>query len=479
MNHVPISVGVRGRLLVAFLGISAFAVLGAVAALIAFQDVGRLFNKVATERVPASFAALELSRQAERIAATTPLLLYASTRPQRMRIDRELRLSLLELDKRLLQIKGSHPEAEWPSKIGNAVLEMRKAIGFVQVNLDPYDDLEPLDRLAQAESLLQQSRQISAQLSTFVDSLVAEEEADIALAGAEVAATQRNSTIALLVVAVLSLLGSTLIVWLYVNRSIVRRLASLSASMLAIAGGNLKSPLPMDRTEDEIGRMAETLRVFRDSAIENERLSKLKRFLPPQIAGLIISSGDESVLESHRRDVAVLFCDLRGFTAFAETAEPEELMGVLREYHSCLGQLVHKFGGTLERFTGDGMMVLFNDPLPCPEPCAVATKMAMEMRIAVSELLQRHLQSRLGFGVGIAYGYATLGRIGFEDRIDYTAIGSVVNLAARLCDRAGHGEILIDEKVKAAVSDNMATLRLADFVPKGFSRPIAVFNVQH
>ena len=155
-------------------------------------------------------------------------------------------------------------------------------------------------------------------------------------------------------------------------------------------------------------------------------------------------------------------------------------MKLLRDYHASLGQLVHKFAGTLERFTGDGLIVLFNDPLPCPDPClAAASRLAVEMRTAISDLIQRwrQLGSRLGFGIGIAYGYATLGRVGFEGRFEYTAIGSVVNLAARLCERAKANEILVDSKVHAAIEATMQTEPLGDFIPKGFSRPVKMFNI--
>jgi class 3 adenylate cyclase len=154
-------------------------------------------------------------------------------------------------------------------------------------------------------------------------------------------------------------------------------------------------------------------------------------------------------------------------------------MKLLRDYHASLGRLVHKFAGTLERFTGDGLIVIFNDPLPCPDPCLTAARLAVEMRTAVSELVQRwhRLGSRLGFGTGIAYGYATLGRVGFEGRFEYTAIGSVVNLAARLCERAKAGEILADSKVNAAIGAHMKTESLGEFTPKGFSKAIEVFNL--
>ena len=216
-----------------------------------------------------------------------------------------------------------------------------------------------------------------------------------------------------------------------------------------------------------------------DQVAEIERVSRLKRFLAPQIAELVLSSGDERMLESHRRDISVVFCDLRGFTAFAETAEPEEVMTVLREYHAALGTIVRTFEGTLERFTGDGVMVLFNDPLPCPDPPRRALRMAVEMRRCVGDLSVkwRKYGHDLGFGIGIAHGYATLGRIGSEQRLDYTAIGTVVNLAARLCAEAASGQILIDSKVQASVEEIAETEPAGEFVLKGLHRPVRAFNV--
>ncbi len=153
-----------------------------------------------------------------------------------------------------------------------------------------------------------------------------------------------------------------------------------------------------------------------DQITEIERVGRLKRFLAPQVAELILSSGDEKVLESHRRDISVVFCDLRGFTSFAESAEPEDVMNVLNEYHACLGSLIHKHEGTLDKYAGDGLMVLFNDPLPCPEPAVRAVRMAVEMRDEVGKLAVkwRKYGHELGFGLGISHGYATMGRIGFE-----------------------------------------------------------------
>jgi adenylate cyclase len=213
---------------------------------------------------------------------------------------------------------------------------------------------------------------------------------------------------------------------------------------------------------------------------EIERLGSLKRFLPPQVADLIVSAGDECLLESHRREITVVFCDLRGFTAFAETSEPEEVMGILRQYHEALGELIFRHEGTLERFVGDGLVVLFNDPLPCPDPSARALRMALDMRARIADLSQtwRKHGHQLGFGVGIAQGYATLGRIGFEGRFDYTAVGPVSNLASRLCDEARDGEILVSQRTFAAVEDLVEAEPAGELTLKGFVRPVLAHRVR-
>jgi class 3 adenylate cyclase len=212
---------------------------------------------------------------------------------------------------------------------------------------------------------------------------------------------------------------------------------------------------------------------------EIERIGRLKRFLAPQIAEMIVASGDEGILESHRRDIVVVFCDLRGYTSFAETGEPEEVWAVLREFHAAVGPLVTRFEGTLDHFSGDGLMVYFNDPLPCPDPAERAVAMAVAMRSAVGALLSgwRRRGHELGFGIGIAQGYATLGRIGFEERVDYTAIGTVTNLAARLCAEAQDGQILLSKRVAAAVEGNVALEEIGNLALKGLSQAIAVYNV--
>lgn len=217
-----------------------------------------------------------------------------------------------------------------------------------------------------------------------------------------------------------------------------------------------------------------------EQVAEIERVSRLKRFLAPQLAEMVIARGDDRLLESHRRDVAIVFCDLRGFTNLAETAEPEEVMQVLGEYHAALGEIIHRFEGTLERFLGDGLMVLFNDPIPCPDPAVRAVKMAVAMRDRVTGLMEqwRKHGRELGFGIGIAQGYATLGKIGFEGRFDYAAIGTVANLASRLCAEAKSGQILITQRVLIAVEDIFEAQHLGELFLKGLTHTIHAYDIR-
>jgi adenylate cyclase len=237
------------------------------------------------------------------------------------------------------------------------------------------------------------------------------------------------------------------------------------------------------RLEAQSMQLAEWNRTLEQRVVEQlaelERVGRLKRFFSPQLAELVVSSGGERLLESHRREITVVFCDLRGFTAFSETAEPEEVMGVLREYHAALGTLIFRFEGTLERFAGDGIMVFFNDPLPCPDPAAQAVRMAVAMRQQMGELTEkwRKRGHQLDFGVGIAQGYATLGMIGFEGRVDYGAIGPVTNLASRLCDEARGGQILISQRVFVAVEEPVEAEPAGELCLKGFHKPVPTFNV--
>ena len=201
-----------------------------------------------------------------------------------------------------------------------------------------------------------------------------------------------------------------------------------------------------------------------DQIEQLERVSRLRRFLPAQLADLIISSGDESFLHGHRREITVVCCDLRGFTTFAETAEPEDVWEILGEYHGALGDLIDRFEGTLERFTGDGLVVFFNDPLPCDDAPLRSVRMALAMRQRVQELADgwKRRGYELAFGVGIAQGYATLGRIGFAGRFDYASVGSVTNLAARLCAEAAPWQILITQRVNAAARDLIISRRVGE-----------------
>ena len=242
----------------------------------------------------------------------------------------------------------------------------------------------------------------------------------------------------------------------------------------------VRSLLRIKELHDELAEWNRTLeqRVAAQVA-QLERLDRLKRFFSPQLAELIVSGDAEDPLKSHRREVTVVFLDLRGFTAFAETSEPEEVMGVLREYHAEMGRLILEHEGTLERFTGDGMMIFFNDPVPLPDAPERAVRMAVAMRRRVDELLARWKKRGydIDFGVGIAQGYATIGAIGFEGRLDYGAIGTVTNLAARLCGEAQPRQILISQRVYGGVEDSVEVEDLGGLTLKGFSKPVPAFNV--
>jgi class 3 adenylate cyclase len=213
---------------------------------------------------------------------------------------------------------------------------------------------------------------------------------------------------------------------------------------------------------------------------ELERLGRMKRFLSPQVADLILAGTGADPLKSHRREITVVFLDLRGFTAFTETSDPEEVMGVLREYHAEMGRLIMAHQGTLERFAGDGIMIFFNDPVPLDNPAASAVRMAVEMQQRMSQLSGgwKKRGYDLGMGIGIAEGYATLGAIGFEERWDYGAIGNVTNVAARLCSEAGAGQILVSQRVFAKVENMVDSEAVGELALKGLRRPIAAFNVR-
>jgi class 3 adenylate cyclase len=231
---------------------------------------------------------------------------------------------------------------------------------------------------------------------------------------------------------------------------------------------------------DQLADLNRTLEArVTEQVAQVERLGRLKRFFSPHLAEAIVNGGADDPLKSHRREVTVVFIDLRGFTAFSETAEPEEVMGVLREYHAAMGELILAHEGTLERFTGDGMMIFFNDPVPVPNPQERAARMALAMRERVDDLRRgwRKLGYELDFGIGIAQGYATIGAIGFEGRWDYGAIGTVTNLAARLCGEAQPGQILVSRRLHGVVEDFVTAEPVGELSLKGFSRPVTAYNV--
>jgi class 3 adenylate cyclase/putative methionine-R-sulfoxide reductase with GAF domain len=216
-----------------------------------------------------------------------------------------------------------------------------------------------------------------------------------------------------------------------------------------------------------------------DQVGEIERMSRLRRFLPQQVADLIVASGTEKQLESHRREITALFCDLRGFTGFSESSDPEDVMALLRDYHAAIGEIIIKYSGTLERYAGDGVMVVFNDPVPVENPALQAVLMALEMRDAIGALTEtwHRWGHDIGFGIGIAHGFATLGTIGFEGRFDYAAIGTVSNVASRLCDEAKPGQILISPRVLTKVENAVTVEPVGEFTLKGIRRPMMAYNV--
>ena len=249
-------------------------------------------------------------------------------------------------------------------------------------------------------------------------------------------------------------------------------------AVIAIENARLLREL-RETTEDVVKLNQELAQRVADQVGEIERMSRLRRFLPPQVADLIVASGSERQLESHRREITALFCDLRGFTGFTESADAEDVMALLRDYHAAIGEIIIKYNGTLERYAGDGVMVVFNDPVPVENPALQAVLMALEVRVALRALTATwsRLGHQIGFGIGIAHGFATLGTIGFEGRFDYAAIGTVSNVASRLCDEAKPGQILISPRVLMKVEDAVKVEPVGEFELKGIRRPLAAYNV--
>jgi class 3 adenylate cyclase len=211
----------------------------------------------------------------------------------------------------------------------------------------------------------------------------------------------------------------------------------------------------------------------------SERIVRLKRFLAPQVAELVEASDQEALLDSHRAEIVAVFCDLRGFTSFAHTARPEEMMGLVQEYYEALGEIITRYEATLTCFMGDGLMLLLNAPVPCPEPAMRGVRMAMEMQAAIQSVMSgwRARGHTIGFGMGLAKGPAIVGRIGYEGRSDYTAIGNVVNLASRICGAAEDGQILMDAAVAAEIGDELPLVPLGSRMLRGLTEAVTVFSV--
>ena len=251
------------------------------------------------------------------------------------------------------------------------------------------------------------------------------------------------------------------------------QLLEIFADQAVIAIENVRQFKELEDLNTELGNRVE------EQVAELERMGKLKRFLPAAVADTVVSSGSEKMLSSHRALLGVLFCDIRGFTAFCETAEPEETIEVLQTYHQEMGKLINSHGAGVDHRMGDGIMVLFNDPLPCEDPAGDAVRLAVAMRARMAELSKKwkRLGYRLGFGVGVSLGYATVGMVGYEGRFDYTASGTAVNLAARLCDEADDGEILLSPRAAIAVEDNLSVEIRGELSLKGIRAPVEVFRL--
>ena len=266
-----------------------------------------------------------------------------------------------------------------------------------------------------------------------------------------------------------------------INPAVVRARVKTHLALYAQTRALQRMITQLEVQADELARWNRTLEErVADGVAQIGRLSMLKRFFSPAVANLIVAGETEDPLRTHRSEIVVVFLDLRGFTAFTETADPEEVMGVLAEYHAAMGEIILAHDGTIERFFGDGIMIVFNDPLPLPTPALVATQMAILMQQRFAVLAHSWLARgyALGLGIGLAQGYATLGAIGCEGRREYSATGTVCNLAARLCAEAAGGRILVSQRIHAALGTGIATEPAGELALKGFNRPVPAYRVR-
>ena len=257
-------------------------------------------------------------------------------------------------------------------------------------------------------------------------------------------------------------------------------LFQIFAEKALIAVENVRQYRALKKKTEQVQTLNETLQEQVEQQVgEIERMGKLKRFLPAAVAETVISSGSDQMLSSHRALLGVLFCDIRGFTAFCETAEPEETIEVLQTYHQEMGKLINAYGAGVDHRMGDGIMVLFNDPIPCKDPAGDAVRLAIAMRARMAELGKdwKRMGFRLGFGVGVSLGYATVGMVGYEGRSDYTASGTAINVASRLCEIAEDGEILLSTRAAIAVEDDFPSVSSGEVTLKGIREPVEVFRL--
>jgi adenylate cyclase len=383
---------------------------------------------------------------------------------------------------------------------GELISQVRKDYGrFIQVETQVVELIRAGKVAEGREIQLAQASPLADRLERLLSQRVSEAEDDMAASIELSHAAYLTSRWVVIGFAVGSI-GLALILGYAISWSLIGPVRTMDARLKQIATGDFSQRVEVPN-QDELGTLAANLnhmseelgrlyqqieewnRTLEDKVRQQvdqiQRMSRLKRYLSPQVAETILQSEDYNLFKGHRRDITVVSLDLRGFTAFSDSAEPEEVLALLRSYHAEMGDLIFKFEGTLERFAGDGIMVFFNDPIPCEEHTEKAVRMAVEMRARVKQLRQEWLNKGydLDLGVGLAADFATLGTIGFEGRMDYGAVGNVTNLAARLCGEAKGGQVLTNQKTLSKIEHLIEAEFLEELHLKGFARPVPAFNI--